>query len=200
MFVESTEVSGLVPLPTKAPHVEVTDLDNDGWPDILTTASAENGDGVAVFRHMGLENGVPGFEEPTGLGDPQYWVAGPTADFDRDGRVDVFLVEWEPSLPSRLLRNVSPGGHWLEVSVAGPMTGVGSTVAVYEAGHISEPAALIGRQEIGVGIGYGAGRQPVAHFGLGVVANIDVVIKTPDGMSELHDVTADQHLRWPGGC
>jgi len=199
-FVESTEESGLLPLPTKAPHVEVTDLDNDGWPDILTTASADNGDGVAVFRHMGLENGVPRFEEPTGLGDPQYWVAGPTADFDRDGLVDVFLVEWEPSLPSRLLRNVSSGGHWLEVSVAGPMTGVGSSVAVYEAGSINEPGALIGRQEIGVGIGYGAGRQPVAHFGLGEVGNVDLLIQTPDGTSELHDVAADQHLRWPDGC
>ena len=199
-FVESTEDSGLRALPTKAPHVEVTDLDNDGWPDILTTASADNGEGVAVFRHAGLENGVPRFEEPTGLGDPQYWVAGPTADVDRDGRVDVFLVEWEPSLPSRLLRNVSPGGHWLEVSMAGPMTGVGSRVAVYESGRVNEPEALIGLQEIGVGIGYGAGREPMAHFGLGEVATADLVIQTPDGSSELHDVSADQHLRWPDGC
>jgi enediyne biosynthesis protein E4 len=199
-FVESTEASGLLALPTKAPHVEVTDLDNDGWPDILTTASAENGDGIAVFRHLGLEDGVPRFKAPTGLGDPQYWVAGPTADFDRDGRVDVFLVEWEPSLPSRLLRNVSPGGHWLEVSVAGPMTGVGSRVVVYEAGKINQPGALIGLQEIGVGIGYGAGRQPVAHFGLGEMATVDLVIETPEGKSELHDVAADQHLRWPHGC
>jgi enediyne biosynthesis protein E4 len=199
-FMEATEESGLLALPTKAPHVEVADLDNDGWPDILTTASADNGDGVAVFRHMGLENGVPRFEEPTGLGDPQYWVAGPTADFDRDGRVDVFLVEWEPSLPSRLLRNVSPGGHWLEVSMSGPMTGVGSRIAAYEAGHINEAEALIGLQEIAVASGYGAGRQPAAHFGLGGTSHVDLVIQTPDGFSELHDVTADQHLRWPDGC
>jgi hypothetical protein len=199
-FIEATEEGGLVPLPTKAPHVEIADLDNDGWPDILTTASADSGDGVAVFRHTGLANGVPRFEEPAGLGDSQYWVAGPTADFDHDGRVDVFLVEWEPSLPSRLLRNVSPSGHWLEVSVAGPMTGVGTRVTVYEAGRINDPGALIGLQEIGVGIGYGAGRQPVTHFGLGEVATVDVVIETPDGASELHGVAADQHLRWPNGC
>ena len=70
----------------------------------------------------------------------------------------------------------------------------------YEAGRINEPMALIGLQEIGVGIGYGAGHQPIAHFGLGMIAKVDLVIETPDGTSELHDVTADQHLRWPDGC
>jgi hypothetical protein len=80
------------------------------------------------------------------------------------------------------------------------MTGVGTRVTVYEAGRINEPGALIGLQEIGVGVGYGAGRQPVAHFGLGAVAIVDVVIETPDGTSELHRVAADEHLRWPNGC
>lgn len=200
-FEESTEESGLSALPTKAPHVEVVDLDNDGWPDILTTASAEDGELVAVFRNQGLADGVPRFEAPLGLGDPQYWVAGPTADVDRDGRVDVFLVEWEPSLPSRLLRNTSTGGHWLEVSIAGANTGVGSTITLYPEGALGDPGAAIGFQEIGVGVGYGAGRQPIAHFGLGDADKVDIVIEFPDGeKSELLAVDADQHLRWPNGC
>lgn len=201
MFEESTNESGLGSLPTKAPHVEVVDLDNDGWPDILTTASAEEGESVAVFHHRGLESGVPRFETPAGMGHPQYWVAGPTADVDRDGRLDVFLVEWEPSLPSRLLRNTSTSGHWLEVSVAGANTGVGSTVTVFPAGALAGPEAAMGFQEIGVGVGYGAGRQPFAHFGLGEVDQVDIVIESPNGeRSELLGVAADQHLRWPNGC
>ena len=201
LFIESTEESGLVPLPTKAPHVEVADLDNDGWPDLLTTASSNAGEEMAVFRSLGMVGGVLRFESPQGLGDDQYWVAGPTADIDRDGRLDVFLVEWEPALPSRLFRNTSPAGHWLEVSMAGPMTGVGSTVAVYGSGHLGQPSALLGLQEISVGVGYGAGRQPIAHFGLGETDRVDLIIVTPDGQeSELHDVPADQHLRWPDGC
>jgi hypothetical protein len=80
------------------------------------------------------------------------------------------------------------------------MTGVGSRIAAYEAGHINEAEALIGLQEIAVASGYGAGRQPAAHFGLGGTSHVDLVIQTPDGFSELHDVTADQHLRWPDGC
>ncbi|MDQ3781371.1 MAG: VCBS repeat-containing protein, partial [Actinomycetota bacterium] len=64
-----TEEAGLVALPTKAPHVEIVDLDNDGWPDILTTASAGNGAAPAVFRATGVDgDGIPSFEAPTGLG------------------------------------------------------------------------------------------------------------------------------------
>lgn len=33
-FEDVTESSGLTGLPTKAPHVEIADFDNDGWPDI----------------------------------------------------------------------------------------------------------------------------------------------------------------------
>ena len=42
---------------------------------------------------------------PKGSVLPQYWVTAPTADVDRDGRLDVLAVEWEPSLPSILFRN-----------------------------------------------------------------------------------------------
>ena len=52
-FREDTEASGLVGLPTKSPHVEVADFDNDGWPDILTTASAADRVTPIVFRNLG---------------------------------------------------------------------------------------------------------------------------------------------------
>jgi hypothetical protein len=39
------------------------------------------------------------------------------ADYDRDGRVDVFLPSWTECLPNLLFRNVSRGGHWLSVRV-----------------------------------------------------------------------------------
>ena len=117
-FEDVTEEAGLVGLPTKAPHVEIADVDNDGWPDIVTTASADDGTRPAVFRHEGLIDGVPRFAAPAGLGAPQYWVAGPMTDVDRDGRLDILLVEWNPALPSLLLRNTSESGNWLEVSVS----------------------------------------------------------------------------------
>ena len=36
-FRDVTDAAGLPGLPTKAPHVEIADLDADGWPDIVTS-------------------------------------------------------------------------------------------------------------------------------------------------------------------
>jgi hypothetical protein len=202
-FEDVTEAAGLIGLPTKAPHVEINDFDNDGWPDILTTASAGDGTAPAVFRHEGLEGDVPRFASPEGLGHPQYWVAGPSADVDMDGRLDLFLVEWEPSLPSLLLRNESASGHWLEVSVGAEQGfGIGWKVEVYRAGGGGDVAQLLGAREITVTQGYSAGVAPIAHFGLGEDTQVDLRLVPPGGADPLvvNGVDADQHVRVPDGC
>jgi hypothetical protein len=202
-FEEVTEAAGLIGLPTKGPHVELNDMDNDGWPDLVTTASAADGTRPAVFRHAGLDGDIPTFSTPEGLGSSQYWVAGPTADIDRDGRLDVFLVEFDPALPSLMLRNESASGHWLEVSVGHEFgSGIGWRVEVYEPGAAGELSALLGVREITTTQGYSSGVAPVAHFGLGDIERVDVRLTPPgDGeMVMLEGVAGDQHLRYPGGC
>jgi hypothetical protein len=202
-FVDVTEEAGLIALPTKAPHVELVDFDNDGWVDLLTTASAADGSTPAIFRNTGVTDGIPSFQAPEGLGSLQYWVAGPAADYDRDGRVDVFLVEWEPSLPSLLLHNQSASGHWIEVSVGAELGGgVGTRVEVYEAGAAGDPDRLLGAREIVASLGYSAGVERIAHFGLGEADSVDLVITPPmpaDPIT-LSGVAVDQHLRVPSGC
>jgi hypothetical protein len=198
-----TEQAGLVGLPTKAPHVELNDLNNDGWPDVVTSASAADGSLPAVFSHMGVEDGVPRFSAPEGLGAEQYWVAGPTADIDQDGRLDMLLVEWEPSLPSLLLRNESGSGNWLEVSVDPDQAyGLGWRVEVYRGGELGDPAALLGTREITVAQGYSAGVAPIAHFGLGDQEVVDIRLIEPGFVSthEIVGVSGNQHLRYPDGC
>lgn len=194
-FRDVTDEAGLTPLSTKAPHVELNDFDNDGWPDLLTSASA--GDGPALFIHDGLDGDVPRFSTPEGLGDAQYWVAAPTADYDRDGRLDVFLLEWEPSLPSILLRNETSAGNWLQVSVD-PDNGYGIGWKV----EVLHGDTIVGAREITVTQGYSAGVLPVAHFGLGELTSVDLLLTPPGGEDpvEVRDVTANQHLRWPDGC
>ena len=202
-FEEVTGAAGLVGLPTKGPHVELNDMDNDGWPDLVTTASAGDGTGPAVFRHTGLNGDIPSFSPPDGLGSPQYWVAGPTADIDRDGRLDMFLVEFDPSLPSLMLRNETASGHWLEVSVAHESgSGIGWRVEVYEAGAAGDPAALLGAREITTTQGYSSGVAPVAHFGLGDTESVNVRLVPPGDPDPvvLANVGADQRLRYPNGC
>ena len=202
-FEDVTEAAGLVGLPTKGPHVELNDMDNDGWPDLLVTASAADGTRPSVFRHSGVEGDIPTFVAPEGLGSPQYWVAGPTADVDRDGRLDVFLVEFEPALPSLMLHNETASGHWLEVSVGSEFGhGLGWRAEVFESGAAGDVAALLGARDITTTQGYSSGVAPVAHFGLGEVDRVDVRL-VPPGDGEpvvLTDVAADQHLRYPAGC
>jgi hypothetical protein len=188
-----TVSAGVTALPTLAPHVDLADIDNDGWLDIVTSASAEEGTAPAVYRNSGSEE--LSFEVSAGLGSDQYWIGAPVVDLDRDGRLDLFAVEWEPSLPSLMFMNVGDTGHWLEVSVGQPGAGIGALVT------ITAGDEAVGRQEIGVGGGYSSGKLPFAHFGLGEETVVDVTIALPDGtLAELEDIAADQHIRWPEGC
>ena len=198
-FEEITDAAGLLPLPTKAPHVEIVDMDNDGWPDIVTSASSADGTRPAVFRGLGIQEGLPRFDPPEGLGDAQYWVAAPAADVDLDGRLDLFLVEFEPSLPSYLMRNESASGNWLEVSVGEEAGGgIGAHVFVYSS---SAPNRLLGSAGITASRGYSAGVPAIAHFGLGEIDTVDVVVRLPGGRElSMSGVSANRHIRLPGGC
>jgi hypothetical protein len=202
VFRDVTEESGLIGLPTKAPHVEFTDFDNDGWPDILTTASGRDGTRPAIFHHLGLENGVPMFAPPEDLGSSQYWVTGPTVDVDHDGRMDLLLVEFFPSLPSILLRNETASGNWLTISIAASLGGgIGARVSVYEPGGLGRRDALLGMRDIEASQGYSAGVAAEAHLGLGTWETVDVRVELPSGrVIELEHVHANQYLRLPHGC
>jgi len=225
-FVDATEQVGLKRLPMKAPHVEIQDFDNDGWPDLLMSL-VKFADGKAhplVFRNVG-RRGAARFEEnvlarndfPTDedravrrtgeffdkmIRDRKiiYSAPAPVADFDRDGRLDIFLANWWVESPSLLLRNETPGGHWLDVEVRGPRgvnrMGIGAVVRIYAAGKIGQADALLGRREISASQGYTSGQEASAHFGLGTVTHVDVEITLPHGKGKLErqGVQADQRI------
>ena len=226
-FEDDTEAVGLKPLAMKAPHVEIQDFDNDGWPDIYVSIVKFAGGKPCpvIWKNLGVKGGLPRFREDAWavndfpnaadralkrsgplfdklLKDKRiiYMAAGPSADFDRDGRLDLFLANWWVESRSLLLRNETPGVHWLDVRVEGPAgvnrMGVGAKVHVYPAGKLGETHALLGSREISVGYGYCSGQEAVAHFGLGKEAAVDLEVFLPHGKGKVvqKSVKADQRI------
>ena len=228
-FQEVTEQAGLdYRFPSWTPdgfhlkhaHVEIADFDNDSWPDILVAATYRQNSESRPFicRNLGRRSDLkaatsaPGsaFAEGTQVrfGVPPaehadaHFPAGPTGDFDRDGRLDVFLASWLPEIPSKLFLNRSPSRHWLRIKVVGATInkmGIGAKVKVYREGQLGQSEALLGYQEIGTGFGYCSGQEAVAHFGLGDVPVCDVEIILPYGRGIIRKtaVRADQTLVVP---
>ncbi len=180
------------------------DFDNDGWPDLYFSAawlSAEGEVTPLVFRNTGVQRGTPRFESLRQISNDQprvYYPAGPSVDYDGDGRVDVFLANWFRGNHSRLLRNVSRHNRWLDVRVIGRTMnrmGIGAKVRVYKSGELNREAGLLGIQEIGTGYGFGSGQAPVAHFGMASTEVVDVVIRFPDGSeSAMKDIHTGRQL------
>jgi hypothetical protein len=203
-FVDATGDAGLPAIPAKAPHVEIQDMDNDGWPDILVSVHAMQGGAMGPLVHRNEGDGTfstPSFTVPydreSNLG---YWPAAPTLDYDRDGRLDFFGAEWFPSRGSVLYRNTSRSGNYLEVAVRPDSSvnamGIGARVEVYESGSLGEGSARIATVEIGTGYGYSSGQEAIAHVGLADRDVVDVRVVLPHGgeTRELRGVTKNQRI------
>src|SRR5262249_3068796 len=226
-FQDVTEAAGLKPLAMKAPHVEIQDFDNDGWPDIFVSI-VKFKDGKpcpVIFKNLGVKNAIPRFPDdawavndfPTAedratkragpffekmLKDRKimYFAAGPSADYDRDGRLDLLLANWWVEGRTLLLRNETPGGNWLDVTVQGPRgvnrMGLGARVRLYPAGKLGAADRLLGCREISAGYGYCSGQEAVAHFGLGKEERVDLEVILPHGKGKLTQkgVKANQRI------
>jgi hypothetical protein len=211
LFEDVTDVAGIPPIVSKQPHVEVQDFDNDGWPDLYASVLVDGAAGPAplVLAHAGRP-GDPVFEATDlsrSLSDPRYYAGGPTADFDNDGRMDIFLSEWRSSLgtpaTSVLLRNTGASGNWLQVAVAGDPAlgenrmGIGAVVSV------RDPASggLVGVREISPSTGWSSSQPAIAHFGLGSLERVDVTVQMPFAgrSASRRGVAANQRVRLPAG-
>lgn len=200
-FRDITAAAGIPDLPTKAPHVEVVDLDADGRLDIVT--SAASGGRPVVLMNRADHGQEPRFEPLTPVqppGEPTYWVTGATMDADHDGRLEFFLAEWYPQRSSLLLRQTGSSGHWLTVAMP-PATALGTLIDVYAAGRAGDVSRRIGHTEIVGSTGFGAGAEAVARFGLGEATSVDLVVTPPRDKAHTYaGVAADALVRVGGGC
>lgn len=198
----SKEVGFADIVPVKCPHVEVQDFDNDGWPDIYISAAWRDPDGKVtplVYHNLGVRDGLPRFVAPRTIQAPMiYYPAGPTGDYDNDGGIDIFLVNWYEGDHSHLLHNDSPKRHWLDVRVVGKRMnrmGIGAQVGVYRAGQLGKTEALLGFQEMSTGYGYASGQPTLCHFGLADETRVDVRVTLPGGKTiDRANVPADKAL------
>lgn len=207
--VSSTSgIGGLLPrgtreLPIKTAHVALRDLDNDGRTDIVTTLIATDESGQnqpVVLRNLSDRGGALRFSPIPHDRLTTYYAPGPVADFDRDGRVDLFLPSWFEGTPNRLYRNVTDGGHWLTVRVAGSgerqnTMGIGAIVKAYRAGHVGDSAHSLGRADIVVGTGYASGEEGLAHLGLGTETRCDIRVVWQGKTTDRSNVMCDQMVQ-----
>ncbi len=200
VFEDVTDKVGLsTPVPVRCPHVEIQDFDNDGRDDIYFSAGWRTKDGGVeplIYRNEGNDDdGLPRFRPPRPTEkqtsqDMVYYPAGPSADYDDDGRLDLFLINWFQGDHCHLLRNTSVKANWLKVRVIGTgklnRMGIGARVRVFRktAGKKDQP---LGMKEVQIGFGYASGQDGVLHFGAGDAKALRVDVDFQTGTTATYD-------------
>jgi hypothetical protein len=178
---------------------EALDFDNDGDLDVAHT----NGMGVAArdqtifFKNVGTRTNPQFVNAATDLGvtDDQLGRGLLTFDYDRDGDLDMFIVNFN-SAPI-LYRN--DGGNaktWIEITTVGAQSnrdGVGAYITLTP--DLTHPEIAYVR-EVTASSTYLAQSEMTAHFGLADVESIDrIEILWPSGYrQEFNDVAVNQRI------
>jgi hypothetical protein len=170
----------------------MADLDNDGLPDIFMVTGGVYPEVERtlpaypfktprlVFRNLG--NGR--FEElieEAGPGVSAVHASRGCAfgDFDNDGDVDVLV--WNMNEPPSLLRNdVTGGGQWLKVLLAGVTSNasaIGARVTARYGGRVQS-------QVVTAQSSFYSANDRRLHFGLGQASSADLTIRWPTGITE----------------
>jgi hypothetical protein len=206
-----TKELGIPVLPNKAASCDVADLDNDGHVDLYWSVWFVDGEGRRPFvcRGLGVKDGLPRFEVPSVEGVPLnkrnvvaagamvYYVNGPAVDYDADGRLDFFAGIW-PDENSRLFRNETAGGNWVEVKLVGDGKAI-NTMGIGAKVRVLSGRKPLGYREITLCGGYSGTRAAMAHFGLGELKRVDVEVRVPgtEGAIVLKDVEAGRLVSVP---
>ncbi len=130
-----------------------------------------------------------------GMDHPSFSNGAAYADLDLDGDLDIIVSNIDA--PAFLYRNDIANKNWLQIVVeydGGNTHGIGTEIDMY-AGELHQYAM------ISVNKGFLSASEPVAHFGLGSIAQIDsIIIQWPDGRKEIsRQVNVNQRLHWKKG-
>ena len=148
------------------------------WSGYQRTKLFRNLEGQA-FKEVAAAAGVGDDQDGRGLG---------MADFDHDGRLDLYVSN--AGQPSLLYRNVTePAGRWVQARLVGTRSNrdaIGARMTI-RAGD----ATLI--REVDGGNGYASQSSRRLHFGLGAAETIDsATVRWPSGLVESYDLEVDR--------
>lgn len=170
------------------------DLNLDGWEDLyvvggaIMTSSEEQPNGVFVGRGKRFLD----LSAPSRANEHSMGRGLALADYDRDGRVDLFVVNRGGS--PLLYRNVTSkkGHHWLQVDTVGTKSNRDACGARLTA-RLERKTRLV-RQVFCGSIGLSSGSDPTVHFGLGEDRRVKrLTIEWPSGTVQvLRNVRADR--------
>jgi hypothetical protein len=178
--------------PTRVRTVIAADFDNDGYEEIFFNNLGEPNRLFAQKSGVWHVVDIGDALEPGGLG-----TGAAVGDFDGDGRLELIIAHGETGQqPLTFYHTRANSHHWLRVL---PYTKYGApargAVVTLEAGGRKQIRA------IDAGSGYLCQMEPVAHFGLGSISQVDrVTVRWLDGTTVTMDGPGvDQTLRVPYG-
>lgn len=167
--------------------VQWADVDADGWLDLYLVDSGIDGRGARNILLMNDEGrrfvAVPESAGATPSSGAGRGVAAQAFDYDRDGRLDLFLTNgWgAPPFdrgPYRLLRNTTTAGHWLALELRGRESnrgGLGAWISVEACGEQRT------RYHNGDASYFSQSVTP-PYFGLGTCTTVDAIeVRWPSG-------------------
>jgi hypothetical protein len=200
-FEDATAASGLaVETRYTCWGAAMTDLDNDGLPDLFFVTGSIYPELEAklaaypfrtprvIFRNIGgrFEELIEG--AGSGIAAVHSSRGCAFGDFDNDGDVDVVIMNMnEP--PSLLRNDVTGSGHWLKVKLIGTKSNrsaIGATVIAQYGGRRQAQAVLSQTSFFSV-------NDFRLHFGLGPDKSADLEIRWPNGgVERIKAIAADQ--------
>lgn len=197
-FVDATAVAGVEN--TGADSLLFTswgvgfgDLDNDGWEDLVVVnghiptiaqIATETFDPDKLYYNNG-DGTFTDISEAVGFADVGIGRGSAMADFDRDGRLDVFNVNvFSPFASdlehSPLYHNETVGGNWISAELTGTYS---NTDAIGARLEVHTSAGVFLREVSGGGDTHLSQHSRLMHVGLGTLATVDsVMIHWPSGI------------------
>lgn len=175
--------------------LDFRDLNNDGWEDLYVAAgrldretSQPNMLFTNRFGRSFLDHSVPSRAADIGISKGVAF-----ADYDRDGRIDLFVLNHDGE--GRLYRNVTPKAyHWVEIQLLGRSndgTACGASVMLATRSGLQRRDVFCGSTSLA------SGHDPALHFGLRGSSKISkLTIEWPSGLIQTRsDLATDRLIR-----